>query len=226
MRKSIKARTRLLMAIAAAALIGCQYRDIGPSLVERQHAEALIDKGTALLRIGNVDAAEAAFRVSQQLSPSAAALDGLGCVAYRRMDYQRAEDCFRNALVFDPDYKNAISNLASLYDIRGRKNEAKGLFEYAIAHEPENIRARNNFSVLLAEDNQRERAREEFLMGQALAPAKVIVENLKRLKGTSRGNNAAPGGSQRPSEKPTIRKFVRIAGLPRAETHVVGTGVD
>ena len=75
----------LLLPLLSA--VGCLLPGSIPD--ERfEQAERLVDEGTLALRDGKLEEAQAAFSLSRDLAPLAAALDGQGCVALLRGDVQ------------------------------------------------------------------------------------------------------------------------------------------
>jgi tetratricopeptide (TPR) repeat protein len=140
----------------------------------------LIDRGTAFLRLARLDEAEAAFRVAFELSETPQALDGLGCVAYRRGNFAVAIKLFRRAFEADRSYVTPLANLARLYDDAGEGELAQKLYAYVLAATPSDVAARNNQSALFFDIGDRENAREALLMAQAVNDTEVVRANLKR----------------------------------------------
>jgi Flp pilus assembly protein TadD len=178
-------RVEVLMVLAGClALVGC-VAGIQPSVQEVMRAENLVEQGALNLRRGELDQAEACFALAQELAPSAAALDGLGCVAMLRGDAKTAQKHFLNAYAFDENYRNSLGNLALLYESQGLMREARTLYERAITENPENFRFRNNFAAFLIDygsgGRDRRIAAGELQKAKAVAPCPVVEHNLEKL---------------------------------------------
>jgi Tfp pilus assembly protein PilF len=153
--------------------------------------EALISQGVALMRAGAFNEAEAAFLMALDFGPSASATDGLGCVAFLKRDYARAEAHFIAALEQDPEYRGALSNLALLYEVSDRPQEARRLYRAALHSAPHHTRARNNYAALLVEEAERtgrparaerDSAIRELRKAAALAAHPLVVSNIRSLE--------------------------------------------
>jgi len=145
-------------------------------------AAQLVDKGTLLLRWGELEAARAAFQVANELMPSAASLDGLGCVAFRTGDMVLAEEAFKRALALDPHYENARANLAFLYEMTGYSKEAGVHYEEALRGAPNDMALRNNFAAYLFDRGESPtRVREELLRAGVIEPHPIVVSNSDML---------------------------------------------
>jgi Tfp pilus assembly protein PilF len=150
----------------------------------------LIDQGVAHLREGDTLRAASAFKLSAEVAPSAAALDGLGCVAMLNGHLKEAEQLFYQAVDLDPQYGQAYANLALLYEATGNDELARESFNQALELDPAIATTRNNYAAFLAQssavDHDRgERmlaAQAELLKAQALLEHPIIEENLKLLK--------------------------------------------
>ena len=178
---------RLKVFLSCSALIvlfGACAPIVEPGLpLERtRRAQELVDSGTMLMRAKRLDEARAAFTLSHELLPTPAAVDGLGCVAFLEGDVRRAEKLFVKANQMEPNYVNALANLALLYEIDGRSELAERLYRRALGADPENFRARNNFAGLLAETRGRTTARAELLKAQSVIEHPVVLDNLEKLE--------------------------------------------
>lgn len=170
-----------LAVISIIFFIGC-YQVPPPDFHAIQRAGQLVDQGVFLLREGQLDKSESAFKVSLEISPSAAALDGLGCVAFLRGDLSLAEGLFNRAIGSDNNYYRALANLALVYDSRGEYEKAKRLFEIAIANEPDEPRMRNNFAVFIQERNKGSKlVKEQLLKAERLIPHPLITNNINEI---------------------------------------------
>ena len=153
-----------------------------PSISDQQESLSLIDQGTLLLRQGEFDKAQAAFEVANELAPSGAALDGLGCVAFAAGDLDLAEEFFRAAYEYYPDYKNSIGNLAAVFAKKGNIPAATEAYLLAVRENPENFRFRNNFAGHLVELNQevyRSQAKNELWKAGALTKHPLVLSNME-----------------------------------------------
>lgn len=166
------------------ALLGCVAPTPDRPDVERmREARSLIDQGTVELRRGELDKAEAAYRVALELTPDSAALDGLGCVAFLRGNAATARTLFERAIELDPRYAQALGNLALLHEAEGNDARAAALYRAALRAEPRNFRARNNYAAFLQRRNDRTlkaETRAELLKAYAVARHPAIAANLVR----------------------------------------------
>jgi Tfp pilus assembly protein PilF len=177
----------LFTTFAVLLLSGCAIPR-SPELTAQQDAKALIDSGTVHLRAGDLERARGAFSLSAELVPSAAALDGLGCVEFYKGNIGDAETYFVRALTLDPDYMEARANLALLFERQGRRAEARLLYEAVLRADPRNARARNNYSALLFDAAEQEGAKRELLKAAATEQSQVIEKNLKAVESALRMN--------------------------------------
>lgn len=177
----------LLTSVAVFLLSGCA---VPPALelTAQQDAKVLVDGGTVHLRAGDLDRARAAFALSADLALSAAALDGLGCVAFYKGNLGDAEAYFVRALALDPEYMDARANLALLFERQGRIADARLLYEAVLRADPRNARARNNYSALLFDSADEEGAKRELFKAAASAQSHVIEKNLKAVESALRMN--------------------------------------
>jgi Flp pilus assembly protein TadD len=142
----------------------------------------MIDQGVLQLRLGKLEDAAASFRLTRELGAEAHGIDGLGCVAFLQGDYEIAESRFKEALQVDPGYVTALANLALLYDLLGRVNEATRLYEIVVQRDPTNFRSRNNFGVLLIRDGERERGIDALREARSLVPEGISEANIKSVE--------------------------------------------
>lgn len=137
--------TRFLLAILIV-LGGCFGSKVPQYRIDR--AYQLVEDGTKALRAGKLEDADAAFSIAVDLAEVPAAVDGRGCVALLKGDWERAERFFLKAHALDGDYTRALGNLGLLRDLQGRKEEAKILYSKVLTYDPENWEVRNNLGVL------------------------------------------------------------------------------
>lgn len=164
-----------------------------PDLETKVRQEALVAQGVALMRTGAFDEAEAAFYMALDFGPHAPATDGLGCVAFLTRDYARAESLFIQALDQEPGYRGALANLALLYEVSGRRQEALRLYQAALSSSPHHTGARNNYAALLVERAEgdgaggsaradKNLAMRELRKAAALAAHPLVVSNIRSLE--------------------------------------------
>lgn len=161
-------------------LFGCVPLRQAPVL--NNESAKLIDQGVVHLRKKDLNRAQAAFHLSLEVSPSAQAIDGLGCVEFLRNDLNKAEYYFLEAIKRDPKYGRALANLAMVYERRGDYNKATALFQRALQLEPQNFQGRNNYAgVILAQDERGSTkiALAEYLKAAATVKDPLIERNIK-----------------------------------------------
>ena len=184
---------RIILVLLVFNLCACAV-PVAPNPSSINEGLKLVDQGTLQLRKGAFDQAQASFEMAWEIANLAAALDGLGCVAFLREDYPGAEQYFVQAYQQDPDYSNSLGNLALLYERHGLSDEAQQLYERAIAEDPKNVRSRNNFAGFLVSEGGANRsaqgrkagiirAKHELHRAAALANNPIINENIGRLNG-------------------------------------------
>jgi len=170
----------ILVTIAAGCISPPPPRPDGERVRE---GRSFIDHGTIELRRGRLAEAEAAYRIALELTPTAAALDGLGCVAFLRGDLAGAQTFFERAIATEPGYSQALGNVALLYEAKGDIVRAEAFYRAALGAEPRNFRARNNYAAFLRRGNDRtllEDTRAELLKANAVARHPAIEANLVR----------------------------------------------
>jgi Tfp pilus assembly protein PilF len=136
-------------ALGRAAMESGQYLD-GKRYFERAlrlaadgpvEAQAAVTSnlGQACQALGQVVRAEQHFRQALAIMPNrAAVLNQLGGVLYLQHRYEEAEGAFRKALLYAGglDSVTARSDLALIYEARGKLREAAGLYEQAVSSTP------------------------------------------------------------------------------------------
>ena len=175
----------VLTMLFLVLLPGCMVKvPAGPS--EEMAGGALVDQGVALMRTGDLDRAEAAFETAWEVARLTAAIDGLGCVAFLRGDHLTAEKYFLAAIDTDPEYYDSFANLALLYESIGKVSLAKRYYRTAIAGDPENFRARNNYAASIFDNDCEYFARGdalfELLKAESLAKHPLIGENIVKVR--------------------------------------------
>lgn len=88
------------------------------------------NRGTELLRNGQLEEAEEQLRIAIELHPqSPDAWLNLGVVRRRMGDTEGAEKAYNTALDFDPQLISAYYNLSVLYRLQGDRDEARKILE-------------------------------------------------------------------------------------------------
>lgn len=185
MRLRTLSKTLLLNLLIFSVLVQASCLpvvDYGLSAKKYQQAIELVDQGTTDLRANRLEEAEGAFAAASEISPIAAAFDGLGCVALMRQDFSLAERYFVYSYQVDPDYINSLGNLALLYEIAGLSESAARTYKMAIQAAPENFRIRNNFAVFLFSKEAKTEAKNQLLKAFALAKHPVVATNVIKFK--------------------------------------------
>lgn len=173
-------KMRHLMLVGIVILFGCLPMQSQPEYSAVRNANELIDRGVVYMRQGDFDRAEAAFKVSLENAPQAAAMDGLGCVAFLRGQIKLAEELFLKAYKMDEKYDHALGNLALVMEVKGEIANANDLFERAIKSEPNDPRVRNNYAIFLLANKRAgvNKVSEELRKAESLAPHPLIAENI------------------------------------------------
>lgn len=175
----------LALMLLVIALIGCAVQTPPVDLHREQSALVLVDRATQALRAGALDEAQAGFSAAWETSPSTAALDGLGCVAFQRGDFLRAEEYFLRAMRREPEYGPAYANLALLYEIEGRLEQARELYDRSVELDPLNPLVRNNRGALLSDlavaPSEQAAARQEILKAAYLSRDRLVRQNVRKI---------------------------------------------
>jgi len=173
---------KLILIAIVLLMSGCVF-GMNPSMDDEQEVSRLVDEGILHMREGDLDRAKANFELAGDLTVSAAAVDGLGCIAFLQEDYALAEELFWQAYETDSTYNNSLGNLALLFEKQGRKAEAEKLFAQAMREDPKNFRMRNNYAAYLGDNKgPKERAFSELYKAQALFNHPMIYDNINILK--------------------------------------------
>lgn len=172
----------LLALITLCMTIACAPAGTLMTHARYQKAMELIDQGTMQLRVGKIAEAEGSFSTAVSLGRIAAAVDGLGCVAFKRGEFRLAEKYFIEALDMDKQYSRALGNLALLYQINGLSDEALKFYRTALMEEPENYQARNNLAVHLFLNTDKKESKIELFKALSLAKHPIIAANLDKLE--------------------------------------------
>lgn len=174
---------RYMLSALLCSVLGACFPQAGVPSWRYEQAERLVDEGAIALREGRLSDAENAFGLAREHAPLAAAFDGQGCVALLRGDLAQAELLFRRAYESDATYDEALGNLALVFDVAGRQEEALDLYRTILEQHPEAAQHRNNRAAL-AFDVGEDRGIVEAELSKAalLLGAGVAETNLKRIR--------------------------------------------
>lgn len=174
-------RTGCVVIVSLLLMTGCAVRT--PISEERyQRALELVDQGTLFLRDNRLDEAQASFSLAYDMASLAAALDGQGCVAFLRGDWDRAERFFREAYMADGEYDEAAANLALVLDAQGKPEQAREWYTWYLSRHPEDAAARNNRAALeIDQGGDKVLILQELLRAAAVSRHDIILDNITRL---------------------------------------------
>lgn len=116
------------------------------------------NKGLALVKLGRIQEAIGWYNKAIELKPAAQTYCNRGTAYVRLKKYAAGEEDLKKALKLDPKFPNTHNSLGALYQMTGRKKEARKEFEIAIALDPNEISLRHNRGVLLANEGKLEEA--------------------------------------------------------------------
>jgi Flp pilus assembly protein TadD len=143
------ALTRLAQA-AESSGTALNAANIYRRIAERQPraAQPKIDLGRALMRNGDLDGAEAAFREALAIAPSNVdGQVGLAQVVLTRQQHAEALAAFSAILERHPQNVKALNGAGIALDAIGRHQEAQEHYNRALAVAPEDRAARNNLAL-------------------------------------------------------------------------------
>lgn len=185
-QKSATFIARLSNIAALVVTAGCSLATAIPE-ARFTAADELVDVGTAFLRQRRLEEAERAFELASELAPSAAAVDGRGCVALIRGDYPQAERFFEQAYWMDAGYDEALINLGLVLELQGDAAGARLNYLKYLEKHPESPAARNNLAAL-EYDAGRDTigTARELAKARVLSDHRIINDNLATL-GKQRG---------------------------------------
>jgi len=155
--KSNQLITIILGSFVLLFFCGCVPRQKQLSMQDELQLETkmkeLLFSSVMLMRQENktaLDGAEANLALARELNPrDPRVADGLGCVFFRKKDYDSAKYFFKEALQLDPNYDRAYAHLAMLAENDGNYEAAYFLVSKAVQMNPLNYRSRNNMAALL-----------------------------------------------------------------------------
>lgn len=151
----------------------------------RQLADALID-------VGRVDEADAAYRRSLELQPEAAEGHyGMARVWAEKDDRDRELFHLQQALRLDPDHARAHNDLSLVWADRGDFDKELHHLQEALRLEPDYAEAHNNMGVALASRGDLDAAIEHFAEAIRLEPADAGAHNNMGLALSGAGRHGA-----------------------------------
>jgi predicted O-linked N-acetylglucosamine transferase (SPINDLY family) len=137
-------------------------------------------QGAALLALGDLAAAEAAFRRALAADPKAAAsYNNLAIALKRQGKMADAEDTYRKVVSDNPDYADARYNLANLLEQSGRVDEAAEHYAQALRISPDYADAHYNLGNLKANRLLHEEALAHLEQAARLRPSHSDAHNNK-----------------------------------------------
>lgn len=173
---------RSSIILLVSAVLGC----VPPTLLPEERygkAEALVERGSELLRAGRFVEARHSYEVAAELAPVAAAIDGLGCIALLEGRYEEAGELFQEAYEMDEGYDEALMNLGLLRQLQGRGEEARAIYLSFLEKNPDSVRARNDLFALEYDQGRGTMdILREFAKAQTLSDDPLIRANVATLK--------------------------------------------
>ena len=165
--------------------VGCGLLGGPPPVEDRmerlQRVRALLRVSIREMRMGtprSYDNAHAALLLARELQPQdPRVLDGLGCIEWRKENYERAERFFKQAVTMAPRYAPGYVHLAHVAERREEYQVAIELLILATRLDPANYRARNNLAVSIRKQTIQE--------PNAQADRLAYYELLKAIQGSS-----------------------------------------
>jgi|GEM_PF-3350842 len=136
----------------------CTSTAISPLALQHNHA------GAELLSAGDLERAEANFRLALEYAPGLPeARMNLGVLALRRGRPALAEEELRAAIGLREDFPEAFANLGAALEAQGRASEAEQAYLSALAIHPGLASARRNLGRLLLANGRHAEARAHLL---------------------------------------------------------------
>ena len=164
----------VLVVIATSACV--RGGNLPPPAVEHNR------EGVLLLEAGELDAAEARFRLALEYHPRfAEPRANLGLVLLRRGDLDGAERELRTAISLDPAFDEAWSGLGVVLEARGDRVGAAEAWEHALSIDPGLVAARRNLADVRIREGQFSEARAQLVrlmqleQGAGLARARALL---------------------------------------------------
>lgn len=120
---------------------------------------------------GNVEAAEASYRMPIALRPDfAQAHFNLANTLRDRSQNEEAVACYRRAIAIDPSHGGAHLNLGHIHEARGETDSALQCFRQAVTAEPDHVESRKSLAATLVKAGKIEGALTHYQAVRLLAP--------------------------------------------------------
>lgn len=158
---------RASLSMGLIVLVGCASGGGLPrEAIAHNHA------GAVLLEHGELDDAEARFRLALEYQPRFSEPHAnLGLVAMRRGHLEEAERELRAAIRINDDFALAHSNLGVVLEAQGDADGAQEAYEHALSIDPGLVGPRRNVAMLLLRRDRFVEARAHLLRLVQLLPA-------------------------------------------------------
>ena len=108
--------------------------------------------------------------VAQKSPAKARPLTMLGIQAQNRGDEQAATKYFERAVELQPDYPEALNDLAIIYSRSNKRDQARELLQRAVQRAPRSLTFRSNLAMLYYLNNMQDHAIREYTTIIATAP--------------------------------------------------------
>jgi len=139
-----------------------------------------VERGMALLRAGQLDAAEQCFRQAlARAAGDAGLLNLLGMVELHRRRFVEAERLFHRAIARNGHEAQFYNNLAHAFKGQGKERETRRALEKAVALDPGCLEAHHNLGNMLEEIGENEAAEAAYRKALELQPNDL--ETLREL---------------------------------------------
>ena len=102
------------------------------------------------------------YRKSLNLNNSAETLNNIGITLQAHGYYDQAEESFNQAIMMQPDYFEAYTNLANLFKATGKNILAEENYLKALKINPNSAPANNNYGLMLHQRGEYDLARQHF----------------------------------------------------------------
>ncbi len=134
--------------------------------LDPKHSDAQHNLGTLYLYLGQTDQAVSRFNEALAVDTyrnQANSLNGLGWAYFKKQDYVRAEQYFKDVIERDRRYLIAYDNLAKVYMATGRIDDAMARLNAALEIQPLHPESNLDMGICLLRQKDQAKAREYFL---------------------------------------------------------------
>jgi tetratricopeptide (TPR) repeat protein len=144
---------------------------LGCRTIDEFRAERFVARGQALLQEQDLEAALAEFQAAAELDPQLAVAHSSMGLIYRRMgEYDRAIDCFVEAIRRNPFSFGDTLNLARLYHFTKRIKDAIQAYLHAVELRPDSFDAQLNLGTCYHQTGDYTQAVERFQRAAEIDP--------------------------------------------------------